>query len=1476
MVWKKTVLFFLFFLFLPSLYAVSPTNVEVLELGDDGFVVGWSTDVPTTGQVLYGTTGRLGSATNIESSNLEHQIQISDLNPDQLYFFRVTGTDSKGVSYTSVIFLTRTTTPPMYDDLGDSSIINVKATPQDSGFDVEWNTALPLTGQIFYGTTPNLGLSTPKENAYLSYHRQRPRNLLSGTYYYRVVGEDQEGNLYESAIFSIHLGSNALQAPPLSNTVVGDSQAPRLIGLSEDIQSDHIKISWDLDEEATGQIRYGTSSNLGSVATKENNHLDFHIQRIPLSATHYQITGEDVAGNSFVSKVIEVERSPSSQFNPSLPNTDTSLPGYGSPDYYVSPDGRSSNSGLSTNSPWDLQTAMNKAKAGDTVYVRAGIYDNIRVTQNSNGQENAYISFIGTDRNWNPIDSTKTGRSFNRGDNLDETVMPLLLGRLENNIGQGWAMLINGDYVRVENFQMSRYAGGLDARGDHLIIRNIFSYYHGEFTGQPSGKKLASYRGWGIFHRGDDGLLEHLYIKDTDTQMFTLTGKNNLVRGVETYGSKHDADYSGYYFLFGSGAHNNRAEDIVVYREAGVEHLGHGVIIKTPNGEATNNIIDGFEIVNTGIELQFVGTNNNILRNGLIRTEDDKGDVAKIAVAHGANNNLVEDVEVRDSMQGIAFKDWNDGAATAAGGDLVSAGYDNIFRRITVKNTFRCIYYNTFSPNLLEDGVADGNIIEDSTFDGCERFIHVYRDNKDTIFRNNIIKNVDTFLVESGGFRLDPNTKFICNKVENSGFDESAFNTYDASDENCDVVNEAVVLEEENTAVADNTVLRVIEVSAKTLDEQSFQVEWTVSAGVTGRVEYGLTQSLGSVTPKEKNFLSFHRQQPNNLQGGRTYFYRVVGEDQAGNTYVSDMKSITLSANSASNTEIYLPTNNPPTQPVDTPPANIVDTNFLESVPQNTVGSFELTNINQLSNPANANKKAIVKRNFNLNGQTITLADNIMLSAQGGVLSNGVLSGNLRIDPAQKNKLFAFDLSLAKMYEYPFSAEWMGAKPNDVNTDQEHIYQALLRSTNVVLSPGTYLFSRGINIDTRFPTRLKGNGAVFQPTTRQPGTYLLDQLRSSDKLILEGITVDGNKLAQFGVRLASEAHLNNIEIKNIFAPSGYVGGQAFALAIDVYDQDSVIVENSRVTDVKAVGNYWLGCSNEKGGKTYPHSAIGDGDGASRAVIIYFRSGDGDVILRNNVLRRVYGDDGDIIQADAIGPWNHNSQLIIEGNDIGDASRRWVKIRTSNTIMRDNVFRDDEISWNHPEAFCPAGAVSFTTRDRSDLWNTNSIAVGNIFDGSSQYMDDFSLGNTKDLVIRENTFDDMRIVFFQNEQHVLIEDNTIRNTKILTASGSLVSDSIIRNNLVQYSVNSGRRSWIEFGFNGGGEARNILIKGNTVIENSPGAGLFRRASHVPVSNIDIIDNRLQRPGSSGAFYESTPDLDAASDVSGNVFVTGQTI
>lgn len=93
----------------------------------------------------------------------------------------------------------------------------------------------------------------------------------------------------------------------------------------------------------------------------------------------------------------------------------------------------------------------------------------------------------------------------------------------------------------------------------------------------------------------------------------------------------------------------------------------------------------------------------------------------------------------------------------------------------------------------------------------------------------------------------------------------------------------------------------------ETVETNRIVVSWNLSTGGTGTTEYDTNSGVpySNQTATEKNFLTFHRQSIRNLQPNTTYYFRVTGQDNLGNVYVSEELS----------TKTLLDNSQPPIEP---------------------------------------------------------------------------------------------------------------------------------------------------------------------------------------------------------------------------------------------------------------------------------------------------------------------------------------------------------------------------------------------------------------------------------------------------------------------------------------------------------------------------------------------------------------------------------
>lgn len=412
---------------------------------------------------------------------------------------------------------------------------------------------------------------------------------------------------------------------------------------------------------------------------------------------------------------------------------------------YVTVNGKATNDGNSEGSAWSIEHAFDRAIAGDVVYVKAGDYGNKQLIADNSGTSNEPIKFIGYTNTPGDLTSDK-GSTFQYGDILNKNIMPLLIGNAPNNEGQGTGILINENYITIENFQITKFETGVRSNGVNIILKNIIATKIGDFNPAhtyPSGtsNKFLNYSGNGIVLSGNRSELHNSFILNCGAQGITFNNGNGIVANNNDVYADNPANPTDYYFLIAEETTNSTFNNTTVHRVGSLEHNGHGIVLKG-NGNISGNTIDGFEIINTFLELQFPKTSNNTAKNGTITKEsnvDINNDiVGGLKLANGSHHNNFRNIELVNCS--ILFQDWNDGL----NGDVNDASDNNLFDKITVKNANSAISFSFFHVNNLESS-ADNNVFTNCNFNNLDYLFERDRANSGTKLINCSINNVDNF-----------------------------------------------------------------------------------------------------------------------------------------------------------------------------------------------------------------------------------------------------------------------------------------------------------------------------------------------------------------------------------------------------------------------------------------------------------------------------------------------------------------------------------------------------------------------------------------------------------------------------------------------------------------------------------------------------------------------------------------------------------
>ncbi|HSI20927.1 MAG TPA: fibronectin type III domain-containing protein [Verrucomicrobiae bacterium] len=250
----------------------------------------WITDELSNSIVDYGIQSVADNSTGrFDERSLFHQVTLAGLLGNQTYKFRVKSTDSSGNTVTSNAGEVTTISSPGITEVRITDVTLNSAV-------VQWQTTVPSTTTIAYGTSAGNYSSTIDDLSVSESHLVRLTGLENGTtYYVRLSGLDGSGTRLTSDEY-------------LFKTVI----LPRIDDFTIfDIQSRSAKLKWVASTEVDAFVRYeilkaeDPKLNGKKLATGDDKlAIEHEIQLEDLEAnTEYGVSllGKDIFGNQAIS-----------------------------------------------------------------------------------------------------------------------------------------------------------------------------------------------------------------------------------------------------------------------------------------------------------------------------------------------------------------------------------------------------------------------------------------------------------------------------------------------------------------------------------------------------------------------------------------------------------------------------------------------------------------------------------------------------------------------------------------------------------------------------------------------------------------------------------------------------------------------------------------------------------------------------------------------------------------------------------------------------------------------------------------------------------------------------------------------------------------------------------------------------------------------------------------------------------------------
>lgn len=275
-------------------------GVTIDQIGATTARVSWTTTQPSTGAVEYALDGVVYQFIKSDSNFVTaHNIYLSDLSKDTLYYVRVKSTDNVGqesVDDNSGAGYTFTT-----NDGPIISTVNV-ASSSDVAAIITWDTDKPASALVTYATSSSLvggievgNVAVEGAGAPPIAHSVTLINLKSlTTYYFKVKSVDTDGNISED----VKDGSY------YSFTTTPDATPPVISGITTPVVAGNlVVVFWQTNELADSQVEYGVSSGSYPNQTTRNATLSTNqsatlLNLLPEQRYYYRVISRDSRGNT--------------------------------------------------------------------------------------------------------------------------------------------------------------------------------------------------------------------------------------------------------------------------------------------------------------------------------------------------------------------------------------------------------------------------------------------------------------------------------------------------------------------------------------------------------------------------------------------------------------------------------------------------------------------------------------------------------------------------------------------------------------------------------------------------------------------------------------------------------------------------------------------------------------------------------------------------------------------------------------------------------------------------------------------------------------------------------------------------------------------------------------------------------------------------------------------------------------------------
>ncbi len=289
------------------------------------------------------------------------------------------------------------------------------------------------------------------------------------------------------------------------------------------------------------------------------------------------------------------------------------------------------------------------------------------------------------------------------------------------------------------------------------------------------------------------------------------------------------------------------------------------------------------------------------------------------------------------------------------------------------------------------------------------------------------------------------------------------------------------------------------------------------------------------------------------------------------------------------------------------------------------------------------NDTLVIRKKYNLRGDTIKLPQHCVLIIKGGCFKNGTVDLNgARIISDDLSLVFPSAVNVKTGSKIPYCTPfWFGAAGNGKKDDTYALNKCAELARSVNLCGDTFACSTlNLSSDTKIY-----NGRLLGITD----SIIIKGARCR-RITLDKVIVDGCSRSSIGVfcQDCNEIDINECVVNNIDA------GYNQAAGLFIHRSDKISVENTVINNIVS----------------RPNGIIGDDKGSSTGILLELCNNVS--ILKNKIFDLYYSEDADGIHCNTGVDSEINYKILISENEIYNCAKRCIKIQQRGVTVDKNL------------------------------------------------------------------------------------------------------------------------------------------------------------------------------------------------------------